>query len=454
MRKRRLLVLLGVLLILAAVAYTAVRLRLFVRDRENAAELAVIAGKHLVIEPVGTVDTGWPQWRGPTRDGRAPAGPLRTNWDVSPPQLLWKADCDGGYSSPIIVGNCLYLQDYREGEERLLCLDTASGKARWQIRFPADYIGTDSTYAIGPRASPTVVGNLIYLVSGSGRLLCLEQSALVDGATIRWQHDLLSSFKATIPRWGVACSPLVDGELVVVQPGGSQGSVAAFDRLTGELRWSAGSNPAGYSSPVSTTIAGERVVLALTGDEFLALRLRDGAITDRYAWKTDFQGNVATPLIVDDYVFISSGYRQGSALLRLKESNGEVRLVEVYGRRDRGYQNHHCSSVYHDRYLYGFDERAGGRLRCIDFETGKTKEGWDDGPTVGKGTLILAEQHLILQTERGDLWLVEASAEEFRPVASVPKVLSGNNNWATPTFVDGRLYLRDEKQVLCYDLRP
>ena len=459
---RKSLPFLGVFAILGVAAYAAYYMGWFARDAENAAEMARARKNPLEQRPAAAPGTGWFQWRGPTRDGRAPEGKFRTDWDKNPPKLLWKADTlggasrplGGGYSSPVVVGDSVYIQDYKDGKERVVCLEADTGKFRWETSFDANYTGTDKQYAIGPRATLTVEGNTLYVVSGAGKLLRIDKPA--DGPAVpTWQHDFLADFDAKIPQWGVACSPLVEGDLVIVQPGGKTGSVVAFDKVTGEVRWRAGTSASGYSSPVVTSINGERTVFALTGDSLLAIRTSDGKVMATYPWNTKYEGNVATPLVVENYVFISSAYQQGCALLRAEGKGGQVNLTEVYARRGRGYQNHHSSSVFKDRYLFGYDGMMGSaRLKCVDFHTGREKADWEaDTLGTGSGSIILAGNHLIIQTERGDLALVEATAEEFRLVAKIPKVLTGNNNWATPTLVDGRLYLRDEVKVLCFDLR-
>jgi len=439
----------------------------FSRDAEDGAEIARLAERQVGLPPVGDAAAGWFQWRGPTRDGRAPAGPFRTDWDKTPPRLLWAVSAlggtarpiGGGYSSPVVVGGRVFLQDYHDGEERVVCLDAVTGKFLWEKSFPADYSGTDRTYATGPRATPAVEGNSLYVVSAAGELLRIDYDD--TAARIVWRSDLLREFDAPKPQWGVACSPLIEGPLVIVQPGGTRGSVAALDKNTGDIRWRAGSNPPGYSSPVAATFNGVRTILALTGDALLAVRADDGTVTDSYDWKTRYNGNIATPLVVDDYVFISSAYGQGSALLRVESRNNGPRFVPVYARRGRAFQNHHSSSVFlatgeKDRYLFGFDGQAGSaRLKCVNFDTGRDQEGWEaDGLGTGSGTLILVDRHLVIQTERGELALVEASPREFRLVARLPRVLSGRNNWSSPALVDGRLYLRDESKLVCYDVRP
>jgi hypothetical protein len=194
------------------------------------------------------------------------------------------------------------------------------------------------------------------------------------------------------------------------------------------------------------------VIFAFLGNALLAVRT-DGTITDTYPWRTENLGNIATPLVVGDYVFISSSYGQGSALLRADKRGNEVKFVEVYSRRGvRAYQNHHSTSVYKDGYLYGFDGLRSGRLKCVPLESGQDAK-WEDAG-MGMGSIILADKHLIIQTERGALCLVEANPAEFNLLAKLPGVLSGNNNWATPVLVDGRLYLRDEQKIVCLDVRP
>lgn len=460
MRTRRVVLILSLVVVVAGGGYLASRSPwvrgLFARDNENVAEIAKLLDKKLDLIPLAAVEMGWPQWRGPTRDGRAAAGAFRADWDKTPPKLLWKADCGGGYGSCAVVAGRVYTQYRKDGRDLLQCLDSASGELKWEIGHEASYHGTDSKFAIGPRATPTVEGRFIWTLDGAGHLTCYR-SREPEGRGVDevWHVNLLKTFDAKLPEWGVACSPLVDGELVIVQPGGKGGSVVALDKRTGDARWTAGNNPPSYSSPVAATVGGRRVIFALTGDALLAIRASDGSVTDRYAWKPVPEVNVATPLVVDDYVFISSAYNMGCALLRAEINGDDVKLVNVYARRrPPGMQNHFSSCVFKNRYLYGFDGMGAARLKCVEFDTGREKADWDAEFTVGKGNLILAGNHLIVQTERGELCLVEATPEEFRLIARIPKVLSGKNNWATPALVDGRLYLRDEEKVVCYDVRP
>jgi outer membrane protein assembly factor BamB len=399
----------------------------------------------------------WPQWRGPHRDGRAPAGPFRTDWDKNPPKELWRVPIGGGFGSCSVVAGKLYVQDRQGDHDRVVCLDAATGKTLWAHAYDARPAGSDGSYAIGPRATPTVVGNQVFAVGGDGQLLALEAEG--DKVSVKWRHDLLPEFEAPMPQWGVAGSPLVAGDLVVAMPGGKGGAVVAFDRASGEVKWTAGSNPPSYSSPVLAPVGGVDTVFAFVGDALLAVRLSDGKVMSSFPWATQFGANIATPLVVEDErgdvrVFISSSYGMGCALLRAEKGGDGVKLVRVYERRGRAYQNHHATSVYKDRHLFGTDGlRGDGGLKCVAFETGLEVPGWD-GSELKQSSLVLVGDHLVGQTARGDLCLVAANPKEFDLVGRLPKVLSGKNNWASPTLADGRVYLRDEKNVVCLDVRP
>jgi outer membrane protein assembly factor BamB len=295
-----------------------------------------------------------------------------------------------------------------------------------------------------------VDGNRVYTVGGSGRLLCLETQPSGPPHEV-WAHDLPTEFGARPPQWGYAGSPLVDGDQVIVLPGGDQGTVAAFDKTTGALKWKYGSNPAGYSSPVAATVHGVRSIFALTGDAFLCFRA-DGLLMGSFGWDTRFKGNIATPLVLGDYVFITAAYGQGCALLRVRPDGDRVRLELVYVRRNKPLRCHFSTPVAAGKYLYGFDTEN-GRLTCLDYIAGTEVEGWD-AAEVKKGSLILAGSYLVILTQTGDLVLAEARPDEFRMVAKVPTGFAGDQNWALPVLVDGRLYLRGEDKILCLDARP
>jgi outer membrane protein assembly factor BamB len=418
----------------------------FDKEATDAGQVEKIKAAKLADTPAGAA-VGWPQWRGPTRDGRAPAGAFRTNWDKRFPAELWAVPCKGGYASCSVVGGKVYTTDYdgTSKTERVMCLDATTGNPVWEVTSPADYTVIRGGYTAGPRATPTVHDGRVYVVGGTGQFFCLEANPPGGQAPQEfWRHDLVKEFRAEVPQWGIASSPLIEGDLVVVQPGGKDGSVAAFDRISGEKKWAAGSNPNGYSSPVAATFGGVRTILAMTGDALLGLRAEDGKQLFSHPWATQFSGNIATPVVVADWVFISSGYGKGCALLHVE---GET-AKPVYMRPGKLMRNHHSTCVHKDGHLYGFDDNT---LRCIDMREGT--EVWD-GRGINKGTVILADKHLIGLTQDGTVFLVEANPDSFKLIEKKERVLKGSDCWAAPTLVDGRLYLRDNTRIVCLDVTP
>jgi outer membrane protein assembly factor BamB len=418
----------------------------------NAAELEALKAAQLAAPPAAAADAGWPQWRGPERDGRAPAGPLRTDWDKNPPTAVWTTPCGGGYSSLTVVGGRVYGFDRRGNRERVFCLDAGKGTPLWETGWEADY--SRLQYGAGPRAAPTTHDGRLYALGATGKFVCLELPTGTSTAKTLWEHNLTAEFDAAVPNWGFASSPLVEGDLVIVQAGGKQGSVVAFDRRTGEPRWAAGTDPNGYSSPVAVTVAGVRQVVAATGESILGVRPADGKVLWRHEWRTAHNANIATPVVVGDYVFVSSAYSKGCVLLRLAAAGDGVKAEQVYFRKGRVMQNHHSTCVQRDGYLYGYDNED---LRCVDLRSGEVNEDWNARPVSGernKGCVILAGDHLIGLTQTGTLFLADADPAEFRLRGKVEGVLSGSDCWALPVLVDGRLYLRDHEKVVCLDVRP
>ena len=449
MTRRRLLLVVG--LAVLAVSGIALYRSDFVQNRladdtENAAEMDRLRAE-LPAVAGAVAGADWPQWLGPTRDGRAPDGPFRTDWAANPPKPLWEADIGDGFSSVAVVGGRVYTQG-RAGDETVTCLDAATGAEVWTYRYPAAQAGSDRTYATGPRATPAVDGGRGYTVGGAGMLLCLD----AEGREV-WRHDLPGEFRAEVPQWGYAGSPLVEGDLVVVLPGGRDGAVAAFERTTGAVRWKAGANPAGYSSPVATTVGGVRVVLALMADALLCVRAADGELLASYPWPTQFGGNIATPLVLGDRVFITAAYNMGCALLRLVPDGDRVRFESVYTRRRKPLRAHHATPVARGRHLWGFDGDGRAELVCFDVVDGKPVEGWEAN-RVGKGSLILAGDRLVILTEAGEVVLALASADEYREEGRFRPGFGGGQNWALPVLVGGQLYLRGGDRLVCYDLRP
>jgi outer membrane protein assembly factor BamB len=402
------------------------------------------------LDTTAAVDPEWSQWRGPLRDGRSAETGLAPSWPKGGPKELWRTPIKGGYASLSVWKGRAYTQDREGSRERVVCLDADTGKLLWAHEYPVDYAGID--YGAGPRATPAVHDGRVYTVGATGVLLCLEAAPAGNRPKVLWEHDLLAEFDAKRPKWGVACSPLVAGDLVVVQPGGNKGSVAAFDRVTGKLAWTALDDPSGYSSPVFAAPAGVEQVIAFTARRIAGLRPADGKVLWDYTWATMYDANIPTPIVTRNYVFLSSDYSTGCALLQLTASGEDVSARPAFVRKDKLMRNQFSTCVLHDGHLYGFDvsgHGGTGLLKCVDL-TGP-KEVWSTRG-LSKGCLIYADGRLIVQSQDGELALVEATPKGYVEKGRF-QALQGGDCWAPPALSGGRLYLRDGHHVLCLDLR-
>jgi outer membrane protein assembly factor BamB len=379
----------------------------------------------------------WPQWRGPNRDGVSGETGLLTSWPEEGPKLIWKQKAGIGYSSLAVAEGRVYTLIQDEDDEVLVCWNAKTGEELWRFHYPSKY---EESHGSGPRSTPTVDGDRIYTVGAHGIFHCLDA---LKGEPI-WRHDLLEEFNAPLLQYGVTFSPLVEGDLVLTSPGGANGnSLAAFDKISGKLVWKKLDDPAAYSSPVAATFGGIRQVIFFTQSGLVSISPRDGTLYWRYPWETKFGCNIATPIVVGDYVFISTGYDKGCVLLEITKS-GEASFEAQPVYEHNQMRNHFSTSVRYKDALYGFDEST---LICMDFRTGKTL--WEH-KGLKKGSLLIADGHLIILGESGEVVLAEATPEAYRQIGSFQ--FSRNKCWTVPVLAQGRLYLRDEEYIACYQL--
>jgi outer membrane protein assembly factor BamB len=416
----------------------------------NDGELGMLQKATLQIhQQQGEPGTPWPQWLGPNRDGISVETGIRTDWDQSPPKILWKMPIGDGYTSPSIAHGRLYTMDAKDKTERVLCLDPQTGKEIWSYSYP--YAGISTYNHLGPKASPTIYDGLIYTLGAAGDFLCFKEAS--DKPQIVWKHDLVKEFegKKSNSGYGFASSPLIEGDMVCVQAGGLKGSVVSFNRKDGKLIWKALSNMNGYSSPVAATVAGIRQIVVFLEAAAVGLRASDGAKLWEYPWGTTPGGNIAMPIVLGDYVFISSGHGDGCACLRIARDGAGCKAVPVYIMKNKVMRSAYSSCIYRDGFLYGFDVGP-GNLKCIDFRTGTEK--WADRRRP-KGTLIYADGHLITLTETGSLIAVKATPERLEVEGTVRDIVAAEEGelWTLPVLADGLLYLRDRREIKCLDLK-
>ena len=385
-------------------------------------------GSLALIVAVGAPAADWPQFRGPNRDGVSSETGLLTSWPKDGPRVLWRTELGEGFSGIAVVKGQLYTMFGAGEKEYAAAYDAATGKEIWRHQLGPKWI---DRFGNGPRATPTVDGDVVYVLSGQGDLAALKAA---DGTAI-WSHDLRADYSAKPPRWGVSTSPLVEGDMLLVNVGGDGHAVVAFDKKTGKEIWASQDDAAGYSAPLALTIGEQRQLLFFTAAGLIALAPSDGKLLWRQKWKTSYDVNASTPIfIAPDKIFVSTGYDVGAAVYRV----GDGGLEEIW--RNRGMKNKFSSSVLHEAHLYGFDEST---LKCIDAESGETL--WRKR-AFGHGSLLYADGHLIVLGDAGQLALVEATPNAYNE-KSVAQIFKGKT-WTMPTLVDGNLYLRDQKELI------
>ena len=387
--------------------------------------------------------TDWPQWQGPNRTRISNETGLLKEWPAGGPRLIWTATNLGtGYGSMAVAGERVFLQGTRGPESVVIALNRADGKEAWAKALGPINTRMFTNQGAGPRGTPTVDGDRLYVLTENGDLACLK----TDGSFV-WQLNMLKEFGASQPRWMISESPLVDGPHVVVSPGGPGGGMVKLDKMTGKTVWVAKelTDIAAYSSITVADVQGIRTYMTFTENAGVGVRAADGKLMFRYPKAANWVANVATPIFSSNKVFFTSAYGAGAGLLDLTVKDGEVVATEVYHTTDM--KNQHGGVVLVDGYLYGFNDMI---LTCLEFTTGKVM--WRDR-SVGKGSVTYADGHLYIQSEDNVVGLAEATPSGYREKGRFEIPAKGQKSWAHPVISDGRLYVRNQDTLLVYDIK-
>lgn len=373
----------------------------------------------------------WPQFRGPARDGIS----QETGWFKTgvTAKVVWEAQVGAGYSGPAIKDGRFYTMGHQQGSDTVYCFGAATGKKLWDYAYACE----SGSYA-GPRCTPTIDGTHVLVVSRKGQLLCLDA---IKGGLV-WQRDLAKEMGLKVPGWGISGSPLVVGDLVVVNAG-ARG--LAVDKTTGATKWDSGVDGTGYASPVLRTLPGGRtelVVFAAKG--VVGVEPTTGKRLWEHPWSTSYDVNAADPLVWGEKVLISSGYGRGATLLTVA---GDQPKVEW---ENKNLASHFSSPVMAGGFLYGVSGNTGkGDVRCLDVASGTTK--WTS-KEAGFGSLMLAGGKLIVLSEKGRLMVAEAVPDAWHELWG-QQVLDGVC-WTMPVLSRGLIYCRNDKgHVVCLDLK-
>lgn len=395
--------------------------------------------------PPNSVPSGpsdWPQWRGPERNGVSKDTGLIKQWPSSGPQQAWSISSLGeGFGSIAIKGDRIFVQGTREDLSVIFCLNRADGNTVWSAALGRK---VNEGRGNGPRSTPTVDNDRVYVLTENGDLACLRAP---DGAPV-WRKNILKEFGGSNPGWLISESPLIDGDRVIVTPGGRGAGMVALDKMTGKEIWRAKdlSDGAGYSSAIAADVGGVRTIMNFTSRAAVGVRASDGKLMWSNSSAANGTANCTTPVFADGKVFFTSDYGQGAALLGLSAQGGEVKAQELYYTREM--KNHHGGVVLLNGYLYGFSGSSG--LTCIEFATGKRM--WVNR-SVGKGSLAYADGMLYLLSEKQVVGLAEANPNAYVEKGRFSIADQGRDSWAYPVVAGGKLYIRDQGTLTAYDVK-
>lgn len=388
----------------------------------------------------------WPQWQGPARDALSKETGLLKNWTKDGPPVAWKVKGLGeGYSTPSIAAGRIFIMGNRGGKECVLALSEKDGKELW-----AAVVGTIRSNGggfEGPRCTPTVDGDLLYALGMNGDLVCLETASGKE----RWRKDLKDEkgLAGSVGGWAYCESPLIDGDKLICTPGGGKATLAALNKNTGAVIWQAkvpGGEAAAYSSAIVATIGGERQYVQFLSRGVVGVAASNGKFLWRYDKPANGTANCSTPVCKDNLVFAASSYGNGGGLARVERQGAGFKASQVYFTKKM--QNHHGGMVLINGYLYGSNE---GQLTCLEFETGKVK--WENRKP-GKGSIAFADGKLYYRNENGPIFLVEANPDKYVELGTFKQPeRSGKNSWPHPVIANGKLYIRDQDVLLCYDIK-
>jgi outer membrane protein assembly factor BamB len=406
----------------------------------------------------------WPQWRGPDRSGVSKETGLLKTWPQGGPKLLWSYhEAGAGYSGPAVVGDRLYTMGGRGDSEYVFALDVQDGKQVWEAKIGPLFSGTQ--WNAGPSATPTVEGGLVYALGGQGILVCVDAAK----GTEVWRKDMTKDLGGAVNpigggptefAWGWNWSPLVDGDRLVCVPGGSQGLLAALDKKNGKELWRSKDVPekVTYSSPVLAEVGGIRQVVAMTNSGTVGVAAKDGALL--WTYKHEYKDMIVpTPIIHDDLVFTIVGlmnFRPGVDTIQLTAASGAVKAAKKYASLD--FASGIATPVLVGDHVYGFSEsRKKPGWLCTAFKTGTVV--WND-ESLPAGSVTAADGMLYCLTEdEGTVALAEVNPEKWAekgrfglPEKSKLRKPSGKL-WTPPVIANGRLYLRDQDLIFCYNIK-
>lgn len=403
-----------------------------------------------------SADGNWARWRGPNQSNVSSETGLLKKWPSSGPEKLWSFDKAGhGYSSMIVVDGTLYTVGVRDSDAMAIAIDAETGQEKWSTKFGEDDAeGYNAGWGNGTRSTPSYDDGMIYVVGVKGEVACLN----AEDGKLEWSKHLVDDFGGTPGGWGFAESPLVDGDLVIVAPGGMDAGIVALDKKTGATKWKSDEVTPGkaeYSSTLAIDFNGVRQYVHLFEKEAVSVSAEDGKLLWSVSWPRGATAVIPTPIFKDGYLYITSGYKAGSKLAKIGPNNE----VEVVWDDEDVMMVHHGGVVEIDGYVYGFSDSKEGGLVCQNLMTGEKVWNQRDMPSMAKGAVFAADGMLYCLSENdGMVTLVEATPKGYSEKGQFKLEPQSDQRhvkgkvWSHPLVIDGKLYLRDQELIHCYDV--
>jgi outer membrane protein assembly factor BamB len=410
-----------------------------------------------------TTADDWPQWRGPQRDGVWRETGIIEKFASEQIPIRWRTPISSGYSGPTVADGRVYVTDRvlePKQTERVHCLSTDDGRVLWTYAYDAPYRNVG--YQAGPRASVTVHDGRAYSLGTMGHFFCFDAAT----GKVLWQHDLDREYQIEMPIWGIAASPLIEGDLVITQVGGADGAcVVAFDRRSGKEVWRALHDQASYAAPIVTEQGGRRVLICWTGDRIVGMHPRTGEVF----WQQELKPKqmvigVATPVVEQGRLFVTSFY-DGSTMLKLDPREPAAELLW----RKVGTDEKHTEAIHSiistpylaGDYVYGVDSH--GELRCLDAQNGERI--WEDLTAVPKARwatihFVRNEDKVWMFNERGELIISRLSPEGLETISRAQLIAPTTEQlaqrqgvcWAHPAFAERCVFQRNDNEIVCAEL--
>jgi outer membrane protein assembly factor BamB len=407
--------------------------------------LGLIVGVGGVVAAPSDASKDWPQWRGHNRDSISKETGLLKQWPRGGPPRAWKADQIGnGYSSVAVANGKIFTAGEMDGSTYAIALNESDGKEAWKTKIgPA---GDPANRGAGPRATPTVDGDRVYMVGQLGDVSCMNAA---DGKEV-WHAHMNKEYGGETPKWGNSDSLLIEGDKVLCTAGAGKGTVVALNKMTGKEVWVSKDlkEPIHYVPLIAVDLAGARQIIASTQNTVAGLSPKDGSVL----WKIARKGQTAvipTPIVHNDHVYVTAGYGQGDHLFKVTSSGGRFTASEVYSTKNM--MNHHGGVILLDGNVYGHSDGKG--WVCQDLMSGEIK--WADRQILGKGAIAYADGHFYLRDENsGRVVLIEANPSKVVEKGRFEQPeRSRKSAWPHPVIANGKLYLRDQENLFCYDVK-